>query len=77
MPGKSHGQRSLVGYSPWGRKELGMTEELTFSLFVPNIYLREEAGDLEVLNPSSRRCNYPGCRALQVTLLLSDRRGLI
>ena len=21
--GKSHGQRSLVGYSPWGRKELG------------------------------------------------------
>ena len=20
MPGKSHGQRSLVGYSPWGRK---------------------------------------------------------
>ena len=21
-----HGQRSLVGYSPWGRKELDMTE---------------------------------------------------
>ena len=21
-----HGQRSLVGYSPWGLKELGMTE---------------------------------------------------
>ena len=26
LPGKSHGQRSLVGYSPWGRKESGMTE---------------------------------------------------
>ena len=26
LPGKSHGQRSLVGYSPWGRKELDMTE---------------------------------------------------
>ena len=25
-PGKSHGQRSLVGCSPWGRKESGMTE---------------------------------------------------
>ena len=25
--GESHGQRSLVGYSPWGRKELDMTEE--------------------------------------------------
>ena len=23
---KSHGQRSLVGYSPWGRKELDMTK---------------------------------------------------
>ena len=26
LPGKAHGQRSLVGYSPWGRKELDMTE---------------------------------------------------
>ena len=25
LPGKSHGQRSLVGYSPWGHKELDMT----------------------------------------------------
>ena len=23
---ESHGQRSLVGYSPWGSKELDMTE---------------------------------------------------
>jgi len=29
--GKSHGQRSLVGCSPWGRKELGMTERLTLT----------------------------------------------
>ena len=26
LPGESHGQRSLVGYSPWGRKELDRTE---------------------------------------------------
>ena len=26
LPGESHGQRSLVGYSPWGHKELDMTE---------------------------------------------------
>ena len=31
MPGKSHGQRSLVGCSPWGRKELGTTELLTLT----------------------------------------------
>ena len=29
LPGESHGQRSLAGYSPWGRKELDMTERLS------------------------------------------------
>ena len=33
LPGKSHGQRSLVGYSPQGHEELDMTERLTLSLF--------------------------------------------
>ena len=26
LPGEFHGQRSLVGYSPWGHKESDMTE---------------------------------------------------
>ena len=26
LPGKPHGQRSLVGYSPWGQKKSDMTE---------------------------------------------------
>ena len=30
LPGKFHGQRSLVGYSSWGHKELDMTERLHF-----------------------------------------------
>ena len=29
LPGESHGQRSLAGYSPWGRKESDATEQLT------------------------------------------------
>ena len=29
LAGEFHGQRSLVGYSPWGRKESDMTERLT------------------------------------------------
>ena len=29
LPGKSHGQRRLAGYSPWGCKELDMTEWLS------------------------------------------------
>ena len=28
LPGESHGQRSLVGYSPLGHKESGSTERL-------------------------------------------------
>ena len=32
LPGESHGQRSLAGYSPWGSKESDMTEQLTLSL---------------------------------------------
>ena len=30
LPGESHGWRSMVGYSPRGHKELGMTEWLQF-----------------------------------------------
>ena len=34
LPGESHGQRSLEGYSPWSHKELDMAEKLTLSLFL-------------------------------------------
>ena len=30
LPGKSHGERNLVDYSPWDRKELDTTEQLHF-----------------------------------------------
>ena len=30
LPGKSRGQRSLVGCNPWGREESGTTERLHF-----------------------------------------------
>ena len=33
LPGESHGQRSLAGYSPWGRKEVDTTEGLTVTSF--------------------------------------------
>ena len=36
LPGKSHGRRRVVGYSPWGPKESDMTERLHFlSLSLP------------------------------------------
>ena len=35
LPGEFHGQRSLVGYSPWGHPELVTNERLTLDLTVP------------------------------------------
>ena len=32
FPGEFHGQRSLVGYSPWAPKELDTAEEVILSL---------------------------------------------
>ena len=40
LPGKSHGQRSLVGYSPWGCKDSDMTEWLHFHFHFHFIYAR-------------------------------------
>ena len=37
LPGKSHGQRSLVGCSLWGRYELDMTERLHFHFSLSRI----------------------------------------
>ena len=46
LPGKSHGQRSLVGYSPWSCKELNTTEQLsthTMNMMGPLFTLMEFA----------------------------------
>ena len=39
LPGESHGQRSLAGYSPWGCKELNTTEALSTLLFLAFYFL--------------------------------------
>ena len=45
LPRESHGQRSLAGCSPWGRKESGMTERLsTFSYSIKNVQKFEKNG---------------------------------
>ena len=47
MPGKSHGQRSLAGYSPWGHKESDMAEQLTTSF---SLNEREKIDSLNTIN---------------------------
>lgn len=42
LPSEFHGQRSLAGDSPWGRRELDTAQQLTFmSSFLPShLFLR-------------------------------------
>ena len=40
LPGKSHGRRSLVAHSPWGRKELDRTERLHFHFHFLKVFLK-------------------------------------
>ena len=51
LPGESHRQRGLVGYSPWGRKESDTTKQLTLAVFFFFFYCREReyVSRLEIL----------------------------
>ena len=40
LPRKSHGPRSLVGYSPWGHKESDTTEQLHLHLSIQYIFIK-------------------------------------
>ena len=40
LPGKFHGWRSLVGYSPWSHKESDKTEQLHFLSFYSSFWRR-------------------------------------
>ena len=42
LPGKSHGWRSLIGYSPWGHKESDTTEVLATMPPMGKLRLRGE-----------------------------------
>ena len=33
LPGESHGQRSLAGFSPWGHKDLDVTEHAGLNFY--------------------------------------------
>ena len=65
LPGKSHGRRSLVGCSPWGREESDMTEQLPFyfSLFT-FMHWRRKWQPTPVFLPgeSQGRGSLVGCR---------------
>ena len=39
LPGKSHGQRSVAGYSPWGHKESDTKPKTTTTIIQRNIFI--------------------------------------
>ena len=77
MPGKSHGPRSLVGYSPWDRKASDTTERLHFISFqckiIGNIisnkktYSVMEAKCIQVFNYKKYLCISYSCRKESVS----------
>jgi len=54
LPGKSHGRRSLIGYSPWGRKELDTTERLHFLFFLSPLLLKKKREKLKMWRIENR-----------------------
>ena len=63
LPGKSHGRRSLVGCSPWGRQEANTTERLHFHFSLSSIG-EGNGNPLPVFLPgeSQGRGSLMGCR---------------
>ena len=63
LPGKSHGQRSLVGYSPKGRKGVHTTEQPPRQIKVLNKHCCVNGDEAPNLNEdtSQTRSSYPPC----------------
>ena len=59
LPGESHGQRSLVGYSPWDHKELDTTEQLTFHFHFILVLIVESLSHIQ-LSGTPLDCSPPG-----------------
>ena len=75
LPGKSHGQRSLVGCSPWGRTESDTTErkDLGVAFQAPpgsQASSRGEAEDSAVLSSHGRKPRGPSTCACDLRELL-------
>ena len=61
LPGKSHGRRSLVGCSPWGREELDTTEQLHFPFSLMHWRRKWQATPVFLPGESQGRGSLVGC----------------
>ena len=56
VPGKFHGWRNLVGYSPWGDNELDTTKQLRFHMAIYKKAQKDEKREREGGSQSSAFC---------------------
>ena len=83
LPGKFHGWRSLVGCSPWGRKESDTTEQLHFLSFYSFCWRRKWQPTPVFLPREShgRRglvgCGLWGCKEWDTTKQLTHTRTTV
>ena len=61
LPGKSHGWRSLVGCSPWGREELHTTERLPFHFSLMHCRRKWQPTPVFLPGESQGRRSLVGC----------------
>ena len=70
LPGKSRGQRSLVGYSPWGHNRVGqdLATKQPSQVFLTHVRLRSASeGQRAAPGPPSSHCPLlPTCKAVPV-----------
>ena len=74
LPGESHGQRNLAGYSPWGHKELDMTDWLGVQASNTHKARKNSAVTQEIFN--KWKCDWYGWlqpTALQVSKVTQYR----
>ena len=82
LPGEFHRPRSLVGYSPWGGKELDMMEQLSHSHSSWSRGFPDGTSGKEPTCQCSKRCGFdpwvgkiPWRRAWQATLVFLPRES--
>ena len=56
LPGESHGQRSLAGYSPWGQKEPGMTEVAQHTRIHSELHSTTDSEQKMACSPPPTQC---------------------
>ena len=74
LPGKSH-VRSLVGYSPWGRKESDRTERChLYSGLLLHIGSSTKVGKMTVPGSRLKNCSYNQLQQTETIFMISARR---